>query len=424
VAPISKHLPLPADPAAVGDDGGILIIGSGFAGVWAAAAASRVRADAGLSDRDLPITVVSDRQDLVIRPRLYEADPRRMRVPLRDILDPAGVRQVHATVTGVIPPAGRGPGRGDLAHPDGAAASLGFARLVLAAGSRVTRPDVPGAASLFDVDTLAGATRLDQHLHRLVQRPASPARDTVVVIGAGFAGIELATTLPSRLRTLAPGRPVRVVLVEAAAVVGPVLGDGPRPVIEQALDDLGVQVMLGRRLTRVGPADVELSDGSVIETATAIWTGGLTASPLTSCISGARDDLGRLVVDQFLRVPGAPAVFAAGDTAAAEAPDGHRVLQSCQHAIPLGKFAGHNAASDLLGRPLERFDPGPYLTCLDLGDAGAVATAGWDREIRLTGEAAKAMKKAICETFIYPPVNDADALMAEAGRRPHPAVLV
>jgi NADH dehydrogenase len=162
----------------------------------------------------------------------------------------------------------------------------------------------------------------------------------------------------------------------------------------------------------------------VIETGTAIWTGGLTASPLTSCISGARDDLGRLVVDQFLRVPGAPAVFAAGDTAAAEAPDGHRVLQSCQHAIPLGKFAGHNAASDLLGRPLDRFDPGPYLTCLDLGDAGAVATAGWGREVRLTGEAAKAMKKAICESYIYPPVNYADALMAEAGCRPHPAVLV
>ena len=141
-------------------------------------------------------------------------------------------------------------------------------------------------------------------------------------------------------------------------MVGPVLGDGPRPAIERALDDLGVQVILGRRLTGVRPAAVELSDGSVIETATAIWTGGLAASPLTSCIGGARDDLGRLVVDQFLRVPGTPAVFAAGDTAAAQDPAGHRVLQSCQHAIPLGKFAGHNAASDLLGRALERFDPG------------------------------------------------------------------
>jgi hypothetical protein len=86
---------------------GILIIGSGFACVWAAAAASRVRALAGLGDPDMPVTIVSDRRDLVIRPRLYEAGPHRMRVPLRDLLDPVEVRQVHATVTGITPPDGR-----------------------------------------------------------------------------------------------------------------------------------------------------------------------------------------------------------------------------------------------------------------------------------------------------------------------------
>jgi NADH:ubiquinone reductase (H+-translocating) len=401
---------------------GILIIGSGFAGVWAAAAASGVRALAGLGDPDMPVTIVSDRRDLVIRPRLYEAGPHRMRVPLRDMLDPVGVRQVHATVMGVTPPDGRGRGRADLERPDGTTASLPFARLVLAAGSRVIRPEVPGAACLFDVDSMAGATRLEAHLRRLVRRPASPARDTVVVIGAGFTGIEVATALPSRLHALAPGRPVRVVLVEADPVVGPALGGGPRSVIEQALDELGTQILTGRRLVRADPDEVELSDGSVIETRAAIWAGGLAASPLTARVNGTRDALGRLVVDQFLRVPEQPAIFAAGDTAAVDDPNGHRVLQSCQHAIPLGKFAGHNAASDLLGRPLEAFDPGPYLTCLDLGRAGAVATAGWDREVRLTGEAAKALKKVICEAYIYPPAHDADALLAGAARRPHPAV--
>jgi hypothetical protein len=69
-------------------------------------------------------------------------------------------------------------------------------------------------------------------------------------------------------------------------------------------------------------------------------------------------------------------------------------------------------------------DAGRHQPLLLVIEAGAVATAGWDREVRLTGEAAKALKKAICESYIYPPVNDADALMAEAGRRPHPAVLV
>jgi NADH dehydrogenase len=126
------------------------------------------------------------------------------------------------------------------------------------------------------------------------------------------------------------------------------------------------------------------------------------------------------VVDEYLRVPTAQAVFAAGDAAAAVCPDGHPVLQSCQHAIPLGKFAGHNAAAGLLGLRAERFDPGPYITCLDLGEAGAVVTTGWDREVRLTGEPAKAIKKAIVGSYIYPPAGDAEAVLAMARAREHP----
>ncbi len=72
------------------------------------------------------------------------------------------------------------------------------------------------------------------------------------------------------------------------------------------------------------------------------------------------------------------------------------------------KFVGHKAASDLLGRPLEPFDPEPSLTCLNLGSAGAVAAADWDREVRLTGKSAKGLTKAICESCIYLTRRDAD----------------
>ncbi|NED85281.1 dehydrogenase, partial [Streptomyces sp. SID11233] len=81
--------------------------------------------------------------------------------------------------------------------------------------------------------------------------------------------------------------------------------------------------------------------------------------------------------------------YAAGDTAAAEAGEGHLVMQSCQHAVPLGKFAGHNVAAGLLGVEQMPFAPASYVTCLDLGPAGAVLTAGWDRVVQLTGAEAK-----------------------------------
>jgi len=76
----------------------VLVLGGGFAGVWAAATAAHVRRREGA---DLAIALVAPGDDLVIRPRLYEADPDRMRVPIDRVLEPIGVRRIAATVTGI-----------------------------------------------------------------------------------------------------------------------------------------------------------------------------------------------------------------------------------------------------------------------------------------------------------------------------------
>ena len=86
-------------------------------------------------------------------------------------------------------------------------------------------------------------------------------------------------------------------------------------------------------------------------------------------------------------------------------------MQSCQYAIPLGRVAGHNAAADLLGAHTVAFEPEPYVTCLDLGPAGAVFTTGRDRTVRLTGTAAKDLKRSINEQRIYPPTDDPAAIL-------------
>lgn len=400
------------------DEHEVVIVGAGFAGVWAAAAAAAERDDAGLAARDFRITVVTPGDDLVIRPRLYQSEPHRMRTPLDGVLGPLGVQRVAATVTGLDPDARQIT----FTAAGGSPAAVGYARLVLASGSHVATPRLTGAGHLFNVDTIGAAARLDSHLRRLRADPDVPGRDTAVVVGAGFAGIEVATEMITRLRAVTGpgGRRPRVVLVEAQDCIGPDLGPGPRRVIADALDELGVEVLLGQPLHAVTAASAILADRSPIASATVVWTAGLVASPLTSRVPGTCDRLGRLVVDDYLRVDGTPSIFAAGDTAAAVCPDGHAVLQSCQHAIPLGKFAGHNAAAGLLGRATHRFDPGPYITCLDLGEAGAVVTTGWDRQVRLIGEPAKAMKKAIVESYIYPPADDADAVLAVARTREHP----
>ncbi|MGW3351939.1 NAD(P)/FAD-dependent oxidoreductase [Nonomuraea rubra] len=364
----------------------IVIIGGGFAGVWAAAAAARLRDAAGLD-----ITLIAPDDAMVLRPRMYEADPDRATVPLPGLLDPIEVRHRRAWAERIDVAARR-------VHAGGEA--IGYDRLVLATGSRLVRPDLPGAGLLFDVDTLAGARRLADHLR---------GRDgfTAVVVGAGFTGLEVATELAGR---------GRVVLVDQADVVGPDLGPSPRPYIEDALGRLGVELRLGAGLCAVEPGGAVLSGGTRIAADAVVWTAGVRADPLTEQIPARRDRLGRLAVDRWMRVAEpSGAVFAAGDVAAARFDDGHDVMQSCQHATPMGKTAGHNAAADLLGLPPLDFAPAPYVTCLDLGAAGGLYTKGWEREVALSGERGKEVKQWIMKR-IQPPVDDAGLLLDLAGR--------
>ena len=389
----------------------IVIIGGGFAGVWAAASAARLRRDTDGADYD--ITLVSMSDDMVIRPRLYEARPDEMKVALSDVLDPIGVKRVTAKVS-AIDTATRTITAADR---EGLSVELDYDRLVLASGSQVVKPTLDGSEHLFDIDTIESATVLDQHLNTLPDQPDQDGRYTIVVVGAGFTGLEIATEIGKRVTDIAPDAPVRVVLVEREADVGPELGPGPRPVITESLDSLGVEVRTGVSLDGLTATTARLSDGTEIDTRTVIWTAGMLASPLTQLIPGQHDGLGRLAVDEYLQVDGVDGVYAAGDTAAAPVEDGHTVMQSCQHAVPAGKFVGHNVAAELLGQPLVTFAPTPYVTCLDLGPTGAVATAGFDREVTMTGSLCKDLKMTINAKWIYPPTGDADAILALAGPR-------
>jgi NADH dehydrogenase len=88
---------------------------------------------------------------------------------------------------------------------------------------------------------------------------------------------------------------------------------------------------------------------------------------------------------------------------------------SCQHGRPMGRFAGHNVVCDLLGLPMLPLRIDWYTTILDLGPWGAVCTAGWDRHVATTGEAAKRTKIVINRERIYPPRSgDRQEILAAA----------
>jgi NADH dehydrogenase len=287
--------------------------------------------------------------------------------------------------------------------------------LILATGSELRRIPIPGLAEhSFNIDTYEAAVAFDRHLAKIVQTPERAGHNTFVVVGAGMSGIELAAEMRNRIEVHADADTAaraRVVLVEQAEMVGPEIGSGPRPVIEAALDEAGIEIRLGVRIDRIDPDSVLLSDGARIEAATTIVTIGLRANSLTAQIPGERDELGRLIVDDMLAVIGAPGVFATGDVACAFVDDENVALMSCQHSRTMGKYAGYNAAHGLMDLPQRRYRQPGYTTCIDLGNYGAVFSTGWERKVEKTAEDAKQRKKRINEERIYPPKGDRAAIL-------------
>ena len=318
----------------------LVVIGGGFAGLWAAAAAARRLDELRVRPDAIRVTLINRDAWHVIRVRTYEQDLSDVRVPLDDLLQPIGVRLVLGEVHAIDAP------RREV-HLD-AGTVIRFDRLVLASGSALHLPDLPGlAAHAFHVDTFEAASRLNNHIKSLGSRSSSDARDNVVVVGAGLTGIEVACEMPDKLAA-AGIRAGRVTLVDALPHVGSDMGDEARPVIERALHELGIKIRTGVRIVAIDAEGVTLADGERIPTQTFIWSAGMRASPLARMVPGHRDPLGRLRVDPFMRVESVPHVFAAGDVAAANLDGVHTSVMSCQHGRPMGRFAGHNAVGDLL----------------------------------------------------------------------------
>ncbi|MET4119944.1 NADH dehydrogenase [Bradyrhizobium sp. JR1.5] len=391
----------------------LVIIGAGFAGMYAALSAARLRDIRGVSPQDLQIALVSPEPTLVVRPRLYEPKPETLTAPLLDVLEAIDVDYIQGSAETINTEARTV----QITPAKGARKTLSYDRLVVTTGSRLFRPNIPGLAEHgFSVDSLDDAVALDKHLHGLAKRPAVNGRDTVVVAGGGFTGIEAATEIPARLREiLGPNAGTRVVIVDRNTAIAPDTGAGARPIIEEALRKVGVETRLGAGVAALDESGVTLSSGEHIETETVIWAAGIRAAPLTGQIPAERDNFGRLLVDRCLQVPGVQGVFAAGDAARAACDDeGNYALMSCQHATRMGAFAGNNAAAELLGVPTRPYHQKAYVTCLDLGEAGALFTRGWERKVELVGDVAKKTKREINTVWIYPPKAERALALASA----------
>jgi NADH:ubiquinone reductase (H+-translocating) len=376
----------------------VVIVGAGFAGFNAARELYR-RIGATTE-----ITVINSTDYFLYLPLMPQVtggliEPGHIQVPLASRL--RKVRFVLGTVDHVDTKQKTVSWTG----PEGAAGQAGYDRLLLTAGSVNKLLPIPGIADYaVGFRTIIEATYLRDHIIRqleLAALAADPAeraaRCTFVVVGAGYTGTEVAAQgqlLTTRLARVLPGlagQEIRWMLLDTAPRVLPELDPRLSRTADRVLRRRGVEVRTGESVAEALDGSVQLTTGDKFVTRSLIWCVGVRADPLMEGLDLATNR-GRLEVDEFMVVPGAPDVYACGDCAAV--PDLTRPGQICgmtaQHAQRQGKLVAGNIAASL-GRGTAR----PYKHA-DLGflvDLGGLAAAANPMHIPLSGPVANALTR-------------------------------
>jgi NADH:quinone reductase (non-electrogenic) len=353
------------ETGAAGAAGGtrILVVGAGFAGLYAAMA---LRGAAAAGHR---VTVVNDENFMQYQPFLPEVasgtiDPRAVVVPLRRVLRHCEV--LIGEVRGIE----HDDRRALVRFADGHEGAVGYDVLVLCAGSRSRVLPIPGLTEHgVGFKTVQEAIFLRNHVLSRLDTAAEtedPERRraalTFVFVGAGYAGVEALGELEDLARDamrsypmLLPGE-MRWVLVEAMGKILPELGDDLASYAMERLRQRGIEIALNTRLDSAEDGVIRLSDGRSFPADTLVWTAGVKPSPLARGSDLPVDDTGRVVVDEELRVVGVRDAWAAGDAAAV--PDrttGRSAPPTAQHALREGRRLGRNVAAVLEGREPEPF---------------------------------------------------------------------
>ncbi len=330
----------------------IVVVGAGFAGFAAARKLAR------LSRGGAEIVVINPTDYFLYLPLLPEVatgilEPRRVTVALATALP--GVRTVLGHVDD-FDLAGRTVGYTD---PEGHRYTLGYHRLVIAAGSVNKLLPVPGVTEYaHGFRGIPEALYLRDHITRQIEMAANAtddqerrARCTFVVVGAGYTGTEVAAQGVLYTDALVRRFPVlhglpRWLLLDTADRVLPSLDPRLADAADEVLRERGVQVRTQTSVQRATAAGVRLSTGEYVPTRSLIWCVGVRPDPLVDGL-GLPIRQGRLVVDEFLTVPGHPDVYAVGDAAAV--PDltrpGEITGMTAQHAVRQGVVAAKNIAA-------------------------------------------------------------------------------
>jgi NADH dehydrogenase len=367
----------------------VVILGAGFGGLSAAKALAKVPVD---------VTVIDRRNYYLFQPLLYQVataglSPADIAAPIRSILrGQANARVLLGRVQGIDRRSR------DVLLQDGR--RIPFDSLVIATGARHAyfghdewEPVAPGLKKIEDAIDIRRRILLafeqaematdEETRHRLL---------TFAVIGAGPTGVEMVgamaelarKALAADFRVIDP-RQARILLVEAAPRPLTSFPDKLSAKAKTQLEELGVELLLGAKVTRCDDAGIEIEDGNgrrFIPAATVIWAAGVEASPAAKWLGVAGDRAGRVPVTPHLNLPDDPRLFVIGDTALVLGADGKPLPGVAPVAKQQGEYVARLIRLTLAGKSIKPFAYRNYGNLATIGRKAAVADFGW---IRLSG---------------------------------------
>ncbi len=371
-------------PRPVTDQRRIVIVGGGFGGLACARA---------LAGADVHVTLVDQRNYHLFQPLLYQVStaalsPADIAAPIRRVLARAmNVDVVLAKVSGIDTT------RRQVELVDGG--YLPFDQLVLATGSAYnyfSHPEwakfAPAPKSIADARSIrARLLKAFEDAESCADPDRRAALLTVVVVGGGPTGVEMAGTiaelalhtLRGNFRRIDPAA-AKVVLVEAGPTL---LAAFPRELATyavQALERLGVEVRLGRAVESIDAGGVVIA-GERIAAETVLWGAGIKAAEGAEWLGGTKDGIGRIPVETNLAVAGQENIFALGDVALFKQ-DGRALPALAQVAQQQGRHLGRELRKP--GTPA----PYRYQTKGDTAVIGRNAAVYVYGRVKLTGRIA------------------------------------
>ena len=367
----------------------VLVVGGGFAGLYAAKGLSR--------DSRIALTLVDRRNFHLFQPLLYQVatgalSPGEIAQPLRSIFR----RQKNTTVL-LGQAIGLDPASREVQMSDGG--PIGYDTLIVASGAHFAyfghddwARNAPGLKSLDDALEVRRRILI---AFEAAEREHDPERRrewmTFVVVGGGPTGVELAgalgeianDTLKRDFRSIDPSQ-ARIVLVEALDRILPPYPPDRSASARRQLEKLGVDVRTGTKVVDIDDSSVRVAIGEREErwpARTVLWAAGVQVSSFVAAVATAtgaeQDRAGRILVGPDLTIPGHPEIFVVGDAAVQPWKEGRPTPGVAQGAIQGGSYASRVIRRRLSGQTTQPFRYSNHGDVAVIGRQAGVTDIPW-----------------------------------------------